>query len=199
MNRKTIQSRAMFLMVLAIVFAACNSKQNNGEHQHESNPASTNATPVDTVKKSIPKEEHAQIGDAHIMITYHAPSVRGRTIWGGLVPYDEVWVTGAHSATSFEIDKDVRIGEKAVPAGKYALFTIPGKEKWTIILNKNWEQHLADDYDQKEDIVRLEVSPEITENIQERLKYTLKEIDNSSGSVDIRWEKIKVSMPFQIK
>ena len=66
-------------------------------------------------------------------------------------------------------------------------------------MNKNWEQHLADDYDQKEDMVRLEVSPEITENIQERLKYALKEIDDSSGSVDIRWEKIKVSMPFQIK
>lgn len=185
------------LILFALVILSCETKKETDTHEHQS--TSPEVALADTVKKSIPKEAHAQIGPAHIMIKYHAPAVRGRTIWGGLVPYNEVWVTGAHSATSFEIDKDIRIGEKEVPAGKYALFTIPGKEKWTIILNKNWGQHLADDYDQKEDIVRLEVSPEITENIQERLKYTLKEIDNSSGSVDIRWEKIKVSIPFQIK
>jgi hypothetical protein len=199
MNRKTIQSPAMFLMVLAIVFAACNSKQNDGEHQHESNPASTNATPVDTVKKSIPKEEHAQIGDAHIMIKYHAPSVRGRTIWGGLVPYGEVWVTGAHSATSIEISKDFTVGSKNIPAGKYALFTIPGNDKWTIILNKNWDQHLADEYNEGEDVVRLEVDPQTTENIQERLRYSVRQIDDDNGFVDFRWEKIQVSMPFQLK
>ena len=199
MNRKTIQSPAMFLMVLAIVFAACNSKQNNGEHQHESNPASTNATPVDTVKKSIPKEEHAQIGDAHIMIKYHAPSVRGRTIWGGLVPYGEVWVTGAHSATSIEISKDFTVGSKNIPAGKYALFTIPGNDKWTIILNKNWDQHLADEYNEGEDVVRLEVEPQTTENIQERLRYSVRKIDDDNGFVNFRWEKIQVSMPFQLK
>ena len=186
------------LIIFAFLNFSCETKKTETDN-HEHQTASPEVAPADTIKKSIPKEEHAQIGTAHLMIKYHAPAVRGRTIWGGLVPYDEVWVTGAHSATSFEIDKDIRIGEKEVPAGKYALFTIPGKEKWTIILNKNWEQHLADDYDQKEDMVRLEVSPEITENIQERLKYTLKEIDDSSGSVDIRWEKIKVSMPFQIK
>ena len=189
----------MFLMVLAIVFAACNSKQNNGEHQHESNPASTNATPVDTVKKSIPKEEHAQIGDAHIMIKYHAPSVRGRTIWGGLVPYGEVWVTGAHSATSIEISKDFTVGSKNIPAGKYGLFTIPGNDKWTIILNKNWDQHLADEYNEGEDVVRLEVEPQTTENIQERLRYSVRKIDDDNGFVNFRWEKIQVSMPFQLK
>lgn len=199
MNRKNIQSRAMFLMVLAIVFAACNNKQNDGEHQHESNPASATATPVDTVKKSIPKEEHAQIGDAHIMITYHAPSVRGRTIWGGLVPYDEVWVTGAHSATSIEISKDFTVGSKSIPAGKYALFTIPGNDKWTIILNKNWDQHLTDEYNEDQDVVRLEVDPQTTENIQERLRYAVRKIDDDNGFVDFRWEKIQVSMPFQLK
>lgn len=199
MNRKIIQSSALFLITLAIVLASCNSKQNTGEHQHERNSASAATTPVDTVKKSIPKEEHAQVGAAHLIIKYHAPAVRGRTIWGGLVPYGEVWVTGAHSATSMEIDKDILVDNRTVPAGKYALFTIPEKDKWTIILNKNWEQHLADEYSQTEDVVRLQVIPEITENVQERLKYSVRQIDQSNGSVDIQWEKINASMPFQIK
>ena len=198
MKGKTIQSPAMFLMALAIVFAACNSKQNNGEHQHERNSGSTTATPVDTVKKSIPKEEHAQIGDAHIMIKYHAPSVRGRTIWGGLVPYGEVWVTGAHSATSVEISKPFTVGSKSVPAGKYALFTIPGHDKWTIVLNKNWDQHLADEYNPGEDIVRIDVDPQTTQDVQERLTYSVRKIDDDNGTVDIRWERVSVSIPFQI-
>lgn len=199
MNRKTIQSPALLLIAIAMILGSCNSKQNTGEHQHESNSASATTAPADTVKKSIPKEEHAQIGDAHIMIKYHAPTVRGRTIWGGLVPYDEVWVTGAHSATSFEISDDFTVGGKSVPAGKYALFTIPGHNKWTIILNKNWDQHLADEYNQSEDVVRLGVAPETTTNIQERLKYSIRKLDDNTGSLDIRWEKINVSMPFQVK
>ena len=199
MNRKTIQLPALFLITLAIALGSCNSKQNTGEHQHEMNSESATATPFDTVKKSIPKEEHAQIGDAHIMVKYHAPAVRGRTIWGGLVPYGEVWVTGAHSATSLEIDNDFSIGDQQIPAGKYALFIIPGKDKWTIIVNKNWEQHLADDYHQKDDVVRLEITPELLENTQERLKYSITQVDNSNASLDISWEKIKASMPIQIK
>ena len=198
MTHKTIQSPALLLIALAMVLGSCNSKQNTGEHQHESNSASATTAPADTLKKSIPKEEHAQIGDAHVMIKYHAPSVRGRTIWGGLVPYGEVWVTGAHSATSVEISDDFTVGGSSVPAGKYSLFTIPGNVKWTIILNKNWDQHLADEYNQSEDVVRVEVVPQITGNIQERLKYSIKQIDTNNGTIDIRWEKVSVSMPFQI-
>ena len=197
MNRKTIQTPALLLIALAMVLASCDGKQNNGEHQHESTSAPA-PPPADTVKKSIPKEEHAQIGDAHILIKYHAPSVRGRTIWGGLVPYGEVWVTGAHSATSVEISKPFTVGSKSVPAGKYALFTIPGNDKWTIILNKNWDQHLADEYNPGEDIVRVDVDPKTTQNVQERLRYSVIKIGDDNGTVDIRWEKVSVSMPFQI-
>ena len=68
---------------------------------------------TDTIKTSIPKEEHAQIGGSDITIKYHAPGVRGGTIWGGLVPYGEVWVTGAHSATTFEIDRNFVVGARA--------------------------------------------------------------------------------------
>ena len=76
------------------------------------------------------------------MIQYYAPAVRGRMIWGGLDPFDEVWVTGAHSATNWEFIKDIVINGQTIAAGKYAIFTIPDKDKWTIIINENWNQHL---------------------------------------------------------
>jgi hypothetical protein len=75
--------------------AACRTEKENSAHQHSSEQEKEQA-PADTIKKSIPKQEHAQLGKTHFTIKYHAPAVRGRTIWGGLVPYDEVWVTGAH-------------------------------------------------------------------------------------------------------
>lgn len=164
-----------------------------GQHDH------TKATVVqDTIKKSIPKEVHAQFGEAHMMIHYHAPAVRGRVIWGGLIPYGEVWVTGAHSATNWEFNKDIIVNGKTIAAGKYAIFTIPGKDNWTVIINKNWNQHLADDYDAKEDVIRVTVKPEL-QNHQERLSYALTSPDNKKGQLTIAWEKIRITMPFQVK
>lgn len=162
------------LIVLALMISlgtACTKKAETNEHPR--GKTAPIEIPADTIKKSIPKETHAQVGNAHVMIRYHAPAVRGRTIWGGLVPYGEVWVTGAHSATSLELDEDFIIADKMINAGKYALFTIPGQEKWTIIINRNWDQHLADKYDQKDDVIRLEVIPQQLSGVQERLKYAV--------------------------
>ncbi|MCW5912739.1 MAG: DUF2911 domain-containing protein [Cyclobacteriaceae bacterium] len=149
-------------------------------------------------KKSIPLEEHAQIGDTHITILYTAPAVRGRVIWGGLVPYDEVWVTGAHRATSFEIDRELTIDSKKIPAGKYAVFTIPGKEKWIFILNRRWDQHLTDEYNQAEDVLRLEVAPRILPSVQERLNYTITELSDKEAILSISWEKVKVNVSLKL-
>lgn len=132
------------------------------------------------------------------MINYHSPAVRGRTIWGGLVAYDQVWVTGAHSATSLTTDKDITIGGKTLPAGKYALFTIPGKDEWTVIINKNWEQHLADDYSEAEDVLRIKVKPEATAQPQERLRYQIVSETDEEGAIVITWDKLKVSIPVAV-
>lgn len=183
------------LVVFVVVLSSCRDKSPS-EHQHEAK--STDTIPVDTLRKSIPKEVHAQVGKAHVMIHYHAPAVRGRMIWGGLVPYGEVWVTGAHSATTFEISSPVRINSTDIAAGKYALFTIPGKEKWIIILNKNWEQHLADEYTPELDVVRIEVVADTTSAMQERLLYNVESPGGNSGEVIIRWEKVRVVMPFEV-
>ena len=181
---------------LTLLISACQSQKENTAHEH--NGEAKTETPADTVTKSIPKEEHAQIGRVHFMMAYHAPAVRGRTIWGGLVPYDEVWVTGAHSATSLEFDKDIKINNVKVPAGKYAFFTIPGKERWTLIINKNWKQHLTDDYDAKDDVVRIEVTPEALQETQERLKYSISDAADFNAAISMSWEKVKVKLDIQL-
>jgi Protein of unknown function (DUF2911) len=162
------------------------------QHVHEAQ----SAAPADTTKKSIPKEVHAQLNDSHHMIHYYAPAVRGRAIWGGLVPFDEVWVTGAHRATTWEFDKDIMIGKQRIAAGKYGIFTIPGKKEWVFILNKNWDQHLADDYNAAQDVIRIQVKPDKSNKNQERLAYYLNETGNKQNALIISWEKIRCKVPF---
>ncbi|MDX5435968.1 MAG: DUF2911 domain-containing protein, partial [Pontibacter sp.] len=174
-------------------FASCTST--GQEEQQEEVATEVQETPEvqvaqqDTIKGSIPSEAIGSVGDANIKITYHAPGVKGRIIWGGLVPYNQVWVTGAHMATSFETDKALVIDGKELPVGKYALFTIPGKNEWTVIINKNWEQHLADKYSEKEDVLRVQVKPKELQQHQERLKYEVVEQSGNEGAIRIAWEK----------
>ena len=165
------------------------------EHQHEQKTQSK----ADTTKKSIPSETHAMVGTNHFTIKYHAPAVRGRVIWGGLVAYGQVWVTGAHSATSIEFTQDIKIGNNIVKAGKYAFFTIPDKKSWTVILNKNWEQHLADEYNQKDDVVRFEVKPKKLKEVAERLEYKVnkKGKDKKTAEIEVVWEKLSIAFNFE--
>lgn len=157
------------------------------QHIHTPEPTKT-----DTIKGSIKQEVHAMIGANHFTILYHSPAVRGRVIWGGLVAYNQVWVTGAHNATSIEFTKDVSINGKKISAGKYAFFTIPNKGKWTVIFNKNWQQHLADDYNIQEDVLRFEVKPKKQKNHVERLKYELSPKNENTGEFSMKWEKLKI-------
>ncbi len=146
----------------------------------------------DTSKKSIRAIAVGVINGDSIKINYHSPGVRKRVIWGGLVPYDEVWVTGAHDATTLEIRKPIIVNGKEIPAGKYAFFTIPGKKDWTVIINKQWKQHLATEYDEKEDVLRLKIKP--TKNVHtERLQYFIKDIKGNKGKIAVAWEKLMIS------
>ncbi len=153
----------------------------------------------DTSKRSIKSSAVGKIGDANITINYHSPGVRRRTIWGGLVPYNDVWVTGAHTATTLEVDKNFIVAGKVIPKGKYAIFTIPGKAEWIVIINKNWNQHLTDDYLQKEDVVRIKVKPVKQTKSTERLQYYIKNGTGGKGTIAIEWEKLKIEFPVIIK
>jgi hypothetical protein len=152
----------------------------------------------DTSKKSIKSMAVGVIGGDSVKINYHSPGVRKRIIWGGLVPFGEVWVTGAHDATTIIVDKPFVVNGKEVPAGKYAFFTIPGKDAWTIIINKQWKQHLATEYDQKEDVVRIKVKPKKAAHT-ERLQYFVEAGKGREGKIAMAWEKIKIELPITIK
>lgn len=148
----------------------------------------------DTLKGSLKAIATGKIGSTIVTINYHSPAVRERIIWGGLVPMDQVWVTGAHKATAVEFEGSVKIGDIELSAGKYGLFTIPAKDEWIIILNKNWDQHLTDEYDQKDDIVRINVTPKVGETNQERLRYVI-ESEGTKGGIVVYWEKLKIALP----
>lgn len=154
-------------------------------------PLSTTMPYVITVLKGdIPsprKEMKGTIGDAEVTVNYGSPSVKSRDIWGALVPYGEVWRTGANEATTVTFSKDVVVEGKPLAAGTYGLFTIPGENSWTIIFNKNATQWGSNDYSDKEDALRVTVTPQGTDEGSETLDFV---IDGST--LVLRWEMIAV-------
>ncbi len=162
-------------------------------------PALVNTGQVkeDTLKGSPIRISELLLGNTAIKITYGSPGVRNRIIWGGLVPFDQVWVSGAHNATSITFGQDVAINGVPIPAGTYALFTIPGKENWQVIINKNFRQHLADQYDKAEDLVRVVVTPSTLTETVPRLTYEVKALNESAGTISMCWEKLKLELPFK--
>ncbi len=195
--------RFLFLILLAGLFYQCSNTPKNDSGEKSSQIVAPTREDIhiiveqstpDTLKGSLKAKAMGTIGTTGITLNYYSPAVRERIIWGGLVAFDKVWVTGAHRATSIEFDQEVIIGDKRVDAGKYALFTIPGRESWIVIINRNWDQHLADDYDQNKDVIRVMVNPEILSQPQERLMYT---IEQSPGSINMTWGTLRIALPVQ--
>ena len=117
---------------------------------------SANAQMGDKQKRqSPPASTELQVGEATVTINYSQPSVKGREIYGDLVPYGKVWRTGANEATTITTDKPITIGGLELAAGTYALFTIPGEDEWTIIINSEAKQWGAYKYDESKDVVRF--------------------------------------------
>lgn len=145
-----------------------------------------------------PKSSVTQtVGLTDVTITYSRPGVKGRPIWGSLVPYDQVWRTGANEATEFIVSQDVKINGQALPAGTYSLHTIPGKTSWTVIFNKRGEQWGSYEYDKSLDALRIQVDPKSGPN-QEWLTFSFSpEASGEATTVELAWEKIRV--PFRIE
>ncbi|MEM1135289.1 MAG: DUF2911 domain-containing protein [Bacteroidota bacterium] len=150
----------------------------------------------DNFKGSARKEVTGNVGGTEISINYGSPGKRGRVLWNGLVSYDQVWVTGSHWATAVNFSKDVKIADTTVPAGMYGFFTIPGRENWTLIINKVYDQHLAEEYKESEDIVRITVQPETLDDVVQRLTYEIEETVDKQGNITMAWDQVKVAMPF---
>lgn len=139
-------------------------------------------------RASPPAEASGTIGETTITINYSQPAVKGRTIWGDLVPYGKVWRAGANETTSFEVSNDVSIDGKSLAAGKYGLYIIPNEKEWTIILNSEigWGAY---DYKEANDVLRFNVPVKSLDESKERLTFAVKD----EGNVHVKWDKTKVS------
>ncbi len=135
------------------------------------------------------------IGITEVTISYGRPGVKGRKIWGGLVPYGKVWRAGANEATTISFRNDVTIEGQPLSAGTYALFTLPTEDEWTIIFNKTAQQWGAFNYDAGHDALRVNVKPQAADH-KEWMSFGFRDLSANSATVVLRWEKLAV--PFEI-
>jgi hypothetical protein len=162
---------------LLVLFAFCAVSFANAQEKPKS--------PAETVT--------GKIKGATITINYGSPSVRGRKIWGELVPFDAVWRAGANDATTFETDKELIIEGSKLPAGKYSFFVIPNEKESTIIFNKEAKQWGAYKYDEKKDQLRVKIAPK-TQGISsvEKLSYAI-----NPNNVILSWDTWNIG--FEVK
>jgi len=132
-----------------------------------------------------------------ITIDYSSPGVKGREIWGELIPYGEMWRAGANSPTKITFSENVMIEGSVIPAGTYTLMIVPRDKTWEFILNTDSNDRGVFGYDETEDILRFSVNPEKTKDFQERLAYYISAGDNVTATITLRWENIKAS--FNVK
>lgn len=133
-----------------------------------------------------------KIGLTDVSIEYSRPSTKGRKIFGELVPYGEVWRTGANAATIINFKNDVKIEGNLVPAGSYALYSIPDKNEWTIILSKNTKLWGAVGYDPSDDLVRFKVKPGKTGQKYETMEINFIDMTDTGATIAMKWENTRV-------
>jgi len=135
------------------------------------------------------------VGYTDITVDYSSPGVKGRKIWGNVVPYDKMWRAGANNATKVTFSRDVTFAGKPLAAGTYAFFVIPTKGAWTVILNKKADQSgTGAAYNQAEDALRVSITPKAAP-MRERLAYLVTDFTDDKASLDLEWEKLRLAIP----
>lgn len=165
----------------SLLFISC-----SGEEPEEPNPVRRKSpTAIATVK-------HA---DTYIKIVYGQPYKGGREIFGELVPYGEVWRTGANEATEITTTGNILFSGEKLEAGTYSLFTIPGKDTWTVILNSELGLWGAFDYDPSKDVLRVEADAHQTEKTDEAFTIQFGEVKGDSTDIIMKWDQTEVKIP----
>ena len=154
---------------------------------HDSkNPGAPNPSPNASVSQ--------EVGHTNISMTFGRPGVKGRTIWGDIVPYNggdpRPWVAGANGSTIIEFSDDVKINGNELKAGKYGFFIIPSEESWTVIFSNNSEKYGIMQYKADDDALRLDVKPEKAE-FQEWLDYRIEKTGDFTATISLHWENIR--------
>jgi hypothetical protein len=164
-----------------------------------------------TLPRESQRQEIAQtVGDTKISIVYHRPNTKGRQLWGCqaknvvpkanyeepcLVPYGQVWRTGANENTTFEVNRDVTVNGQALPAGKYGLHMIPNRDEWIVIFSKDNDDWGSFSYDEKKDALRVKAKPQAAE-FQETMSVDFGNVTGNTAKIAVRWEKLTV--PFTV-
>jgi len=149
------------------------------------------ASPACTLKQ--------RVGLTDIEVVYSRPGVKNRTIFGGIVPYGQVWRTGANQATKITFSTPVKLEGNDVPAGTYALFTIPGETEWTIIISKNAAQWGSFQYHEQDDLVRFKVTPVTLAESIETFTIEFNHIRDESAVLNLVWDKTVVPIHLQVE
>lgn len=157
----------------------------------------TSAQPLMRVPQPSPRSRVEEtFGITDVAVDYHRPSVNGRKIWGGLVPYDVVWRAGANENTLVSFSTPVTVEGQPLGAGTYSLFMIPGQPQWTVVLNRFTGSWGAYNYDASEDVMRVRVTPQPAD-MQERLAYTFDDAKADAVTLSLRWERLRVPIKLQ--
>jgi hypothetical protein len=158
----------------------------------------TTVTPAQAPRKSPHESTFIEVGGHKITITYGRPYMNKRTIFGGLVPYNEVWRTGADEATTLRTDVDLDINGLKVPKGVYALFTIPKENAWTLIVNKTAKQWGAFSYKEATDLGRTDMTVSKADSPVEQFTISLTPEGSSGATLKMAWEKTVASVPIKV-
>jgi DUF2911 family protein len=138
-----------------------------------------------------------RVGITDLSLDYSCPGVKGRKIWGEVVPYDKTWRAGANQPTKLTVSRDFSFGGTAVKAGSYSLFMVPGKASWTVMLSTNLTAS-QEEHDAKDDVAHLTVKPVALPALRERLRYTFDEPQDDRVMLDLEWERIRIQVPITI-
>lgn len=172
--KKSVRPLSVFTILL--FFAQLNAQEYFNIHR-----------PMVLPDKSQEATVQQQIGYTDISIHYHSPGAKGRQIWGGIVPYGQVWRAGANENTVFSITHDAEIEGQLLPAGIYGLHLLPEKEQWTFIFSKNHTSWGSYFYDEKEDVLRVSVPVESAPEFREWMSYEFRDRDRGAASVKLSW------------
>lgn len=183
-------TRALRFLLPSLIFplalAAC------GPDEDRTDPIST-ATPSGIDRRSQPARVTQRMGSTEMTIVYNRPVARGRNLFGGIVPWDSIWNPGADEATRIELNEDVSIAGKLLPAGRYSIWAVPGPDEWTLAFNRAWDvDHLT--YREANDALRIRLRPEGADHM-ESLAFYFPLVEADSAVLALHWGQTRVALP----
>jgi hypothetical protein len=160
-------------------------------------PVAAQQPPIPTPRPSPNASVSQTVGVTEITLHYSRPGVKGRAIWGKLVPYDQVWRTGANENTTISFSTPVKIDGKELPAGTYGLQTLPAAGSWTVILSKDADRWGAFSYDPAHDALRFAARP-VAADFQEWMSFELSDLSDGGATLALRWEKLRLPIRIEV-